>query len=40
LVKASTTKQIDISDLNSGVYLIKIQENGSKKSISKRLIVQ
>jgi hypothetical protein len=40
LVKTSTKKQIDISDLKSGIYLIKIEDSSNKNSITKRLIVQ
>ncbi|WP_412561041.1 T9SS type A sorting domain-containing protein [Winogradskyella sp. MIT101101] len=40
LVKTSNKKQIDISDLNSGVYLIKIEETSSGNSVTKRLIVE
>ncbi|WP_162306874.1 T9SS type A sorting domain-containing protein [Winogradskyella ouciana] len=40
LVKTSNKKRIDISDLNSGVYLIKIEESSSGNSVTKRLIVE
>ena len=39
LVKTSSEKEIPISDLVSGVYLLKIQHDQSNKSIIKRLIV-
>ena len=39
LVKTSYKKRIDISGLNSGVYVIKIEESSSGNSVTKRLIV-
>ncbi|WP_299122629.1 T9SS type A sorting domain-containing protein [uncultured Winogradskyella sp.] len=39
LVKTSTEKQIDISDLNSGVYLVKIEELLTRNLVTKRLII-
>ncbi len=39
LVKTSSNKKIDISDLTAGIYLIKIEENVSRNSITKKLIV-
>ncbi len=40
LVKSSSKKQIDISDLNSGVYLVKIQNKTNSSITIKRLVVQ
>ncbi|MFC0604318.1 T9SS type A sorting domain-containing protein [Winogradskyella pulchriflava] len=40
LVKQSNKQHIDISDLRSGVYLIKIEETSTKKSVTKRLVVE
>lgn len=40
LVKTSTEKQIDISDLTFGIYLVKIQQIGSSNSVIKRLVIQ
>ncbi len=40
LVKTSTKKQIDISDLNTGIYLVKIEGNENVYSTTKRLIIQ
>ncbi|WP_296316700.1 T9SS type A sorting domain-containing protein [Winogradskyella sp. UBA3174] len=39
LVKTSTDKHIDISDLNSGIHLIKIQGKSTSEFITKRLII-
>jgi hypothetical protein len=39
LVKSSSKNQIDVSDLKSGVYLIKIEEASKGKSIIKRLVI-
>ncbi|WP_299367306.1 T9SS type A sorting domain-containing protein [Winogradskyella sp.] len=38
-VKTSTEQRIDISDLKSGVYLIKIEDTISGNSVSKRLVI-
>lgn len=40
LVKTSKKKRIDISDLNSGVYVIKIEESSSGNNVTKQLIVE
>lgn len=39
LVKVSIHKQIDVSDLNSGIYLIKIRQSGSQNMAIKKLII-
>ena len=38
-VKVSTAQNIDVSDIKSGVYLIKIEDITSKNSVTKRLII-
>ena len=40
LVKASTNKHIDVSDLTTGIYLVKIKGKNNENSASKRLIIQ
>ena len=40
LVKTSTEKQIDISDLTAGIYLVNIQRKENVNSRAKRLIIQ
>ncbi|WP_296384147.1 T9SS type A sorting domain-containing protein [Winogradskyella sp.] len=40
LVKTSSNKKIDISDLTTGVYLVKLQQGANQNSTIKRLIVQ
>jgi hypothetical protein len=40
LVKTSTEKEIDVSDLTIGVYVLTIKQPGSLNSTIKRLIVQ
>jgi hypothetical protein len=39
LVKTSAAKKIEISDLTSGIYLVKIKETGSRNSVIKRLVI-
>lgn len=39
LVKTSTEKAIDVSDLDSGLYIIKIEDTTSQKATTKRLII-
>lgn len=39
LVKTSTKQYVDISDLTTGIYLMKIQLSGSENFINKKLIV-
>ncbi|WP_299520867.1 T9SS type A sorting domain-containing protein [Winogradskyella sp.] len=38
-VKASTKNKIDVSDLNSGVYVVKIEDNVTGNSVTKRLMI-
>jgi hypothetical protein len=40
LVKTSTKKQIDISDLTTGIYLVKIEGKDKLMSTTKRLLIQ
>jgi hypothetical protein len=39
LIKTSIKKQINVSDLSSGLYVIKIEENKSQNVITKQLII-
>ncbi|MDG4715458.1 T9SS type A sorting domain-containing protein [Winogradskyella marincola] len=40
LVKASSKKHIDVSDLTSGIYLITIEDTNGKNTIRKRLLIE
>lgn len=40
LVKLSSKKRIDISDLNTGVYLVKITNKLNSQTVNKRLVIQ
>ena len=40
LVKSSINKQIDISDLTTGIYLVKIDGKNTENSVLKRLIIK
>lgn len=40
LIKTSTKKQIDVSDLTSGIYLIKIDDVAGKRILRKRLVIK
>lgn len=40
LVKASSKKHIDVSDLTSGIYLITIENTNRKNTIRKRLLIE
>jgi len=40
LVKTSSNKKIDISDLSTGIYLVKIQGKGNVNSTTKRLLIE
>lgn len=39
LVKVSSDKHIDISDLSTGIYMVKIEDSSSLNSVTKRLII-
>ena len=40
LLKSHTTKEIDVSDLSDGIYVLKIEDSTSQNKVTKRLIIK